>query len=265
VLKRHVAFVFAVMSIPSVAWASAWTLPEGTGQWVATLDASTATEFWEKNGALAPTPRYNKVDLDLLVEYGVTDQLTLIFNPGLQHIDIAPPISAERTGLDYTEVGARYAFFQDPTWVLSGQATLRIPGAIDASNPAAIGYTDVESDIRLLLGHSFTLGDMASFFDIEVAERARTAGLPSEFRVDATLGTFVAPRWLLLLQSFNVVSEGAGNPAYTGGSYDYEKVQLSAVYALTPTWSLQGGGYTTYAGRNALEENGVILGVWHRF
>jgi hypothetical protein len=98
-----------------------------------------------------------------------------------------------------------------------------------------------------------------------VAERVRTAGYPSEFRVDATLGTYVGPRWLLLLQGFNVVSEGAGDVDYTGGSYDYEKVQLSAVYALTPTWSLQGGGYVTYAGRNALEENGLILGVWHRF
>jgi hypothetical protein len=28
---------------------------------------------------------------------------------------------------------------------------------------------------------------------------------------------------------------------------------------------LQGGGYVTYAGRNALEENGVILALWHRF
>jgi protein XagA len=265
VLRRYVAFVLAALSLPSTAWASAWTLPEGTGQWLATLDASTATEFWDKNSVLASTPRYNKIDADVLVEYGITDRLTVLIDPGLQHIDIAPPVSAQRTGLDYTEFGARYAFFQVPTWVVSAQATVRIPGTFDTSNPAAIGYTDVESDVRLLVGHTFDIGTMASFFDIEVAERVRTAGLPSEFRVDATLGTYVAPRWLLLLQGFNVVSEGAGNVDYTGGSYDYEKVQLSAVYALTPTWSLQGGGYVTYAGRNALEENGLIFGVWHRF
>ncbi len=264
-MKRCVVFVLAALSVPSAAWASAWTLPEGTGQWLATLDASTSTEFWEKDGALGPTPRYNKVDVDVLVEYGITDRLTFLVDPGLQHIDIASPVSAQRTGLDYTEFGARYAFIQDPTWVLSGQATVRIPGTFDTSNPAAIGYTDVESDLRLLLGHSFDIAGFASFFDVEVAERVRTAGYPSEFRVDATLGTYVAPRWLLLLQGFNVVSEGAGNVDYTGGSYDYEKVQLSAVYALTPTWSLQGGGYVTYAGRNALEENGLIFGVWHRF
>jgi protein XagA len=52
---------------------------------------------------------------------------------------------------------------------------------------------------------------------------------------------------------------------HTIASYDYEKLQLSAVYALTDIWSLQFGGYTTYAGRNALQENGVLLGVWRQF
>ena len=56
----------------------------------------------------------------------------------------------------------------------------------------------------------------------------------------------------------------AGDPIY-GGSYDYFKAQLSAVYALTPTWSVQGGAVTTYAGRNALQENGGVFGVWYRF
>jgi hypothetical protein len=256
--------VLAILSVPSAAWAGAWTLPEGTGQWLTTLTAATSTSYLEGNG-LASTPRYDKDELAALIEYGVTDRLTAIVNPGLQHIDIAAPTNADRTGLGYTEFGARYAFWQDPTWVLSGQATLRIPGTTDTSNPAAIGYTDVESDLRVLLGHSFKLGDMPAFFDLEAAQRVRTAGLPSEFRFDATFGVQVVPRWLVLVQSFNVVSEGTGNPLYDGGSYDYEKLQLSAVYALTPVWSVQGGGYTTYAGRNALQENGLIFGVWRKF
>jgi hypothetical protein len=97
-----------------------------------------------------------------------------------------------------------------------------------------------------------------------VAERARTAGYPSEFHADATLGVKVLPQWLLLAQSFNVISEGSGISIF-GGSYEYYKLQLSAVYEVTPTWSLQGGGFTTYAGRNALQENGLIFGVWHQF
>jgi protein XagA len=230
---------------------------------VTTVTASTSTSVFDDNGGLLSTPRYNKVDADALVEYGLTNQFTLIFEPGLQHVDIAAPTSAERTGLDYTQFGGRYQLWRNDDWVVSAQALLEVPGTTNTSNPAAIGYTDVEADFRLLLGHSFTLGAMPAFADLEVAQRQRGDGSPDEFRVDGTLGVEVAPRWTVLAQSFNVMSEGAGSPVF--GSYDYFKLQLSAVYALTPSWSLQAGGFTTYAGTNSLQENGVILGAWFRF
>jgi hypothetical protein len=262
--KRCVGVVLALLCLPSVAWAGAWTYPEGTGQWLAGLTASTSTNYFNGSASLGPTPRYTKEELSLLIEYGLTDRLTAIFDPGLQNIDIAPPINAQRAGLGYTEFGARYGFIELPTWVFSGQATLRIPGTEQTSNPAAIGYTDVEADIRALLGHNLKLGDMPGFFDLEVAERVRTAGAPSEFRADGTFGVTVFPKWLLLAQSFNVISEGPGISIY-GGSYDYFKLQLSAVYTVAPTWQLQGGAYTAYAGRDALQENGLVFGVWHQF
>jgi protein XagA len=143
VLARSAGLILGLLAAPSAALAGAWTLPQGTGQWLAGVLASTSTDYFSASG-LASTPRYNKVDADVLIEYGLTDRLTAIVNPGFQHIDIAAPTSAERTGLDYTEFGARYAFFTDQSWVLSGQAILRLPGTTDTANPAAIGYTEVE-------------------------------------------------------------------------------------------------------------------------
>ena len=167
-LKRCVGIVLLLLAAPRAASAGAWTLPEGTGQWLASLTAATSTSYFD-GGGLASTPRYDKDEAQLLIEYGLTDRLTAIVDPGLQHIDIAAPIDAQRTGLGYTEFGARYGFFEDQSWVLSGQATLRVPGTTDTSNPAAIGYTDVEADFRALLGHNFKIGDMPAFFDLEVA------------------------------------------------------------------------------------------------
>jgi hypothetical protein len=251
------------LCVPSVAWAGAWTLPEGTGQLLAIMTASTSTEYLGGTHGQVPTPRYNKDEFSALIEYGITNRLTAIFDPGLQHIDIAAPTSAARTGLGYTEFGARYGFFEAPTWVVSGQATLRVPGTTDIGNPAAVGYTYVQADFRALVGYNFTIADMPAFADVEVAERPGFGG-PSEIHVDGTLGVKVFPRWTLLMQSFNVFSEGAVGPLY-GGSYQYYKLQVSALYSLTPTWSLQGGGFTTYAGYNSLQENGVLLGFWHEF
>ena len=262
-LRGCVGVALGVLIAPAAAWAGAWTLPEGTSQILATVTGSSSTESFNNNGDLTSIPRYNKLDADALYEYGLTDDLTVMLQSGLQHIDIGAPVDASRTGLDYTDFGARYRFWQNDGWVFSGQALLEIPGTSDTSNPAAVGYTDIEADFRLLLGKSFMIGTMPAFIDLEVAQRQRGDGAPNEFRADGTFGVQITPQWQLLAQSFNVVSEGSGSPVF--GSYEYYKLQLSAVYALTPTWSLQGGGFTTYAGRNALQENGLVFGVVHRF
>jgi hypothetical protein len=148
-------------------------------------------------------------------------------------------------------------------WVLSGQATVRVPGTVDNGNPAAVGYTGFDADLRALFGASFALGGLPAFVDVQLAQRFRTGGPPSEARLDLTFGLRTAEQWLILVQQFNVVSEGAGRAPFT--SNNYHKLQISVVYDLAPQWSLQGGGFTTFAGRNALQENGVIAGVWYRF
>lgn len=245
------------------AWAGAWTLDAGSGQLTAGGIVSSSTEIFDASRHLQPAPRYNKLEAEALLEYGITDLLTVMVGPGLQHIDIAAPFSAERTGLGYTELGGRYRLLLSDSWVVSGQVLVRVPGTFDNTNPAAIGYTDVQTDVRALVGRSFSIGKMPAFIDLELGQRFRSAGAPDEVRADATFGIQPAPRWMLLAQSFNVISEGAGTWGFP--SYDYYKLQLSAVYALTPTLSLQVGGFTTYAGRNALQENGLVLGGWFKF
>ena len=107
--------------------------------------------------------------------------------------------------------------------------------------------------------------DMPAFFDLEVAERERTGGYPSEFRVD---GDAWREGFAALAAAGAELQRHLGRRRQSrsyGGSYEYYKLQLSALYTLTRTWWLQVGGFSTYAGRNALQENGVIFGVWHQF
>jgi protein XagA len=252
-----------LMSYATVAFAGAWTLDEGKGDLIVTTTAMQASSLFSTGYALQPIPHYNKDESQALIEYGVTNWFTAMFAPSLQHVDIDPPFGGTRTGLGYTDLGGRARIWSDASWVVSGQITLRIPGTYDNTNTAAIGYTDPEVDVRGLAGYSFKVGTMPSFFDFEVAQRFRIGGPPDEFRTDVTLGVNVNDKWLLMAQSFNVTSEGAGTWGY--GSFGYYKLQLSAVYALTTSLSLQLGGYSTYWGRNALQENGLVLGAWVKF
>ena len=255
--------VMCVTSYATTALGGAWTLDEGTGQLIATATAMQASRVFTTGSDLQPIPHYNKDEAQALVEYGVTNWFTAMFAPSLQHVDIAAPFSGDRSGLGYTDLGGRARIWSDASWVVSGQVLVRIPGTFDNTNTAAIGYTDTEVDIRGLAGYSFKAGTVPSFLDVEVAQRFRIGGPPDEFRTDISLGFQTTEKWLLLAQSFNVISEGAGTWGF--GSYNYHKFQLCAVYALTKSTSLQLGGYSTYWGRNALQENGLVIGAWYKF
>ena len=108
-----------------------------------------------------------------------------------------------------------------------------------------------------------SLGDWTAFVDVQLAQRFRFSDPPNELRVDLTFGVRPVPTWLLMAQSFNVISQGDGGSGFP--SYYYSKLQLSAVYEFTPSFAVQLGGTTTYAGENALQENGVLLGIWYKF
>jgi hypothetical protein len=263
--RAALRFMMAVglMSHATVAFAGAWTLDEGTGGLYFTGTAMQASRAFTTGSSLQPIPHYNKDEAQALIEYGVTNWFTAMFAPSLQHVDIGQPFGGERSGLGYTDIGGRARIWSDESWVVSGQVTFRVPGTFEHTNTAAIGYTDPEVDIRGLAGLSFKAGTMPAFIDLEMAQRIRIGGPPSEFRTDLTFGIRPIERWLFLAQSFNVTSEGAGTWGF--GSFGYYKFQLSAVYDLTTALSLQLGGYSTYWGRNALQENGLVVGAWYKF
>lgn len=257
------SLLLSVALAPQAAWAGAWTLPEGHGQIVVTDTSSQASRVFDDSGNSQQGPRYGKQEIQALIEYGVTDWLTAIAIPSLQHVDIGSPVDAERTGFGNSEFGARGRVMQGDTWVASVQGTLRVPGTYDATNPAAVGYTGMDVDIRALYGQGFSFGHIPAFVDVQVAQRFRSGGPPDEARIDLTLGLRTAPQWMLLMQQFNIVSEGAGGPLFPATRL--HKLQVGAVYDIDKQWSLQGGAFATFAGRNALQENGIQFGAWYRF
>jgi hypothetical protein len=266
-LSFKLSLLLGAALVPHAVQAGAWLMPEGHGQIVVTGTASQATRSFDNGGGLQATPRYSKDELNALLEYGVTGWLTAIATPSLQHVDIAPPTGAQRTGFGNSEFGARALIAHGDSWgnswVLSAQGTVLAPGTVDNGNPAALGYTGVDIDLRGLLGASFTLGGWPAFVDLQLAQRFRTGGPPSEMRADVTFGLRAAARWLLLAQAFNVVSEGSGDPLFPQNRY--HKLQMSVIYNITPQWALQGGAFTTFAGSNSVQENGLLAGVWYRF
>ena len=261
-IQRYLAI--GLMAAPGSSFAAAWTMDLGHGQAILTATASRATEAFDTSRSLSKTSRYQKIDVQALMEYGLTNRLTLILSPGLQHVEIGAGASSRTGNPDYVEAGARYRIAEGDDWVLSGQTTMRWAGRSGSTaNATPVDDTGNEIDVRGLFGYGFSFAHRPSFIDVQVGHRFRSGPEPDEVHADVTFGIRPSPKWLLLAQSFNVVSEGAGRPGFP--SYDYLKFQPSVVYQLTGRVALQLGGFTTYTGRHSIQENGVVLGAWYKF
>lgn len=247
------------------AVAGAWTMDEGHGQAILQAGAyQSSSEFGPSSDLYASRP-YSKVEVTLVIEYGATDWLTLIAAPQFLSVSLGEPAPSSYAGLGYSDVGARVRLLAGNDWVVSAQAVGRFPGTGNSQSAAAVGYEDPEVDLRLLAGYAFTLFGKAAFLDLEAAQRLRFGPPPDELHVDLTLGVRVSERWQVLAQSFNVVSEGAGEGPYFGDSYEYYKLQLGAAYDWSAALTLQMAVVGTWFARNAPQENGVVLGALYRF
>ena len=246
----------------SPAAASAWTHAEGEGQVILTGVYSHSDKGFNADGEIIQIPDYDKEELYLLLEYGVTDELTVIVNPSLRHVGIDGDPD-DTSGLGYTELGARYRLAAGDSWVLSAQGSARIPGEKRRDSLAQVGSTDAEYDLRLLGGTGFPVGGMDAFVDVQAGYRLRDGDPPNEFRLDTTVGIRPAEKVQLFAQLFNTFSDGAGEGVFP--SYRYHNAYLSAVYDVDEHWSLQLAGLATLGGENALRERGLMAGVWYRF
>ncbi len=268
-MKRAYTAFIAALNFSAVALiadqvlAGAWTFPEDQGQAIATTTFTRSTRVFDDNGDAVPTPTYDKLEASLLLEYGVTDWLTLIVATELLSYDIAPPTDAETFGPGYTDVGARARLWSNADSVLSVQTTGSLPGRHDELNPAEVGNTDPELDLRVLYGHSFQLAGWSAYIDAQLGYRIRFDDPPNEVRADFTFGIRPRERLLLLAQSFNTISDGSARGVFEDGRE--HKLQLSAVWNFDEVWSLQLGGIATVAGEDTLRERGIVAGLWRRF
>lgn len=251
------------------AFGGAWTLRESEGTAFLQATATWSDHAFDGASSLFAAQTYDKVTTQLFLEYGAADWLTLMVAPELVRISVGEPTDQSYFGPGYTDVGLRMKLSEGQAagsdFVVSAQVVARFPGAKPSEGEAVIGYVNGELDLRLLAGLSFALWGYPSFLDLEVAQRQRYGAPPNEFRLDATLGVRVAPRWLALVQSFNVISEGAGDGPVFNVSYEYYKLQLGGMYDLSANVSLMAALVSTYYARNAPQENGIVLGALVRY
>ena len=253
----------------SAAWtadrasASAWNRAAGDGLAIFDFTLGSGTDYFNGAGRLAPARAYSKREIAGYVEYGATDWLMLVARPSLDSIRVGAPDAGHYVGLGSSAVGAQLHVLAFGPAVLAVQGTFSLPGSTSRRNPAEIGNTAREGDLRVLGGVAFALGRFVSFIDAQGSYRIRSDGASAQWHGDLTFGLYPTAKLLLLLQSFTAVPTGPGDDWYP--SSRSSKLALSGVYELTPAWALQLGVFATVYGRDALRERGFTTGLWYRF
>ena len=256
---RHCCAALALISllaVPEAARAGAWLQDKGQGQIISSVTVSRAGRSFDETGEAHAAPEFRKEDYEIYAEYGLCSRLTAVFDTRLTTLHPDEP-APSLTGFAETQLGIRGALWRKKAGIFSLQATLLFPG------DSVLTSGGLDAEIRGLYGVGFRFGRMTGFIDSEVAYRKRAHGFRDELRPETTIGLRPSPRWLLLAQSFNVVTVGSGKTDVFEGEQD--KIELSAVFALTPRVSVQLGGLGTVGGINVPAERAVVSALWLSF
>ncbi|MEI9992098.1 MAG: hypothetical protein WDM86_18930 [Rhizomicrobium sp.] len=260
-LARGVAA--AVLAIPlsvAAAQAGAWTLKRGHWQVFTAMTQSSAGLAFDRHGRADIVTGFNKLLVQNCIEYGLTDYLTLFATPDYVLAHVRPTaLAAARVRNSSFEGGARL-LLDGRHGKLSLQGSYKTAGAFDLSVSAADRASGRQIELRLLYGTSFKLLGRDGFIDLQAGQRWIASPRPNETPVDLTAGLWITPNWMVMAQSFNIVSAGDARPPYT--YYRSHKIEVSLVQKLSRHWSLQVGAFYSPAGQNALVERGVQVSLW---
>ncbi len=256
------AFEVALLRV-SAAHAAAWLQPEGQGQIIFSPSVMFATQRFDRRGRARAADRFVKSDTVSQIEYGFRETTTLLARTEQRVEAHALNGAPRRVMTSVIGGGARIALWRQDRFIVSAQGTVQ--SGLERSIPALdrrFGPRH-EADARLQVGYGGEVLGMDAFAAASAGYRWRSGRHADEARLDLTLGVRPSPRFLLLLQAFN--SFALRREPGAEGRIMQHKVQASAVLDLTDAWSVQAGVFTSVAGRNALRERGITLGVWRRF
>ena len=253
--------ICVVADVPRAAFAGAFLMDEGYGQFIAGIGFSEGSRRFDARGTPQPTPAYRKILASGYLEYGWRSWLTLVAAPTLARQN---GVAANQvTGSDGSAFGARVLLYARPGQVVSLQALVQPSlGGDRASHLATGGDRALATDLRLQVGKSFALGAWPAFVDVAPGVRLHADPFPNEARLDLAFGFRPIPRLMILMQDFISIAPSRGTTIQRSS---YAKLQGSLVYDLTQLWSVQVGAFRTITGHNSVRETGPVAALWVHF
>jgi hypothetical protein len=263
--SMQAAALLASFALGQAAWAGAWPMEEGRRQTISSATYDAADSGFDAGGDASLSADFEKIESSIYLEWGVTDRLTLFAQPTVQQVSSVDENGElhQASGFGSSQVGAQVLIARGFGGVLSAQGALVAPGAAENVISARLGEGGAASDLRLAAGRGWGGEHSGVWIEGQVGHRWRFDEYPNEARLDATFGVRASPNWMVMAQSFSLWREA--ETAVSLRESRSHKAQLSLVRKIDDRWSVQLGGFGTYAGRNVVEERAAFLALWRRF
>ncbi len=279
-LLRYTACLILGLMV-SDAYGGAWTLEKGKQQYIVTYRSYATVAYFSGNGDRRDKlGRFNKQEVNVYSEYGVTNDLTAgvsLFVSRSSDVSRAnaytafeesAPMSSkiELSGLRRTELFLRSQLYRDDAYVFSLQPVVSLPGYYVTHSEGSAIADAFEWGADAMGGLNFSLLGRMHFADLSAGYRVRGDGLGDQYRLHAGVGLSLDDDWTLLPELDTTISATGIHLATTTitgqNDYDLTKAQLSAVYKVNDRVRLQGGIFDHVAGRNTGAGGGGLLSVW---
>ena len=261
----NVALASFILAVPATAFAGAWNLPQGQGQLITSYNFSDANDSFSDIEGLDTAIFFQKSELRVFYEHGLTENITAVVNAAHQDIDFSSAQSSLNfNGFDETELGLRYQLKRRDNSVLSVQGSYIIGGGPSDSSLETSSRKD-SFEIRGLWGQSKEYENYVVFLDAQTAIRSRNVDSIEEWRSELTLGWQDKKKWTALVQGFYTDRDSFGQDGFVVPKQTSTKLGAVLIYEYKNNRSVRVGYLHTLDGRNFIKERTISIGSVVRY
>ena len=231
------AAVAVLLMLPGAAQAAAWTQAKGTWQVISGIVYSDAGTSFDNHGNSVTPVLFRRVLEVNDIEYGLTNRWTVFARSETADVRAQSATQPLTDAVNNAvELGFRLRPSRGPHLlsdydVISLEGTVRSAGAFNFAYSANASASGRGAGVRLLYGSPFKAWNRDGFINLEAGERWLSRPRPNETVADLTAGLWLNKHWLIMAQSFNVIS-GPAKPPYV--YFRSHKLEASALLAQVP-------------------------------
>lgn len=258
--RSIVLTTMAGILISGNCFAGAWTLPKGK-----LYDKASVNQY-------TSAPDFTDINIGNYVEYGITDNLSVInsiYYKRIRNIFSASgtTTTTTTTGISDIEIGFKHKLAEGPKGIFSHQAMFKIPGAYDKDSILPLGNGQVDAEYRILYGLSLSQW-LPGYANFEAGYRYRADAPSDEFRYLAEVGTDITEKFyarvkldgILSMKNADSTATITGNPT-TVPQFDLQKLDTALGYKLTDAWGVEFGYTPTLYAKDTAKGTTYSVGI----